>query len=75
MKTYDDIISNQLKEGIVEEVDKSIPPNIPEFYLPHKPVFRENAETTNMLIVFDASPRADNQSKSLNEHLEPGQNL
>ena len=60
LETYDNIISNQLKEGIVEKVDKKIPPNIPEFYLPHKPVVRENAESTKVRIVYDASARVDN---------------
>ena len=34
LEIYDNIISNQLKECIVEKVDRNIPPNIPEFYLP-----------------------------------------
>ena len=69
------IFSNQLKEGIVEKVNKNIPSNMPEFYLPHKPIVRENAGSTKVRIVYDASMRADNQSKSLNEYLEPGPNL
>ena len=72
LETYDNIISNQVKEGIVVKVDRDIPPNIPEFYLPYKPVVRENAESTKVSIVYDASVRADKQSKSLNEYLEPG---
>ena len=75
LETYDNIISNQLKAGIVEKADRNIPPNIPEFYLPHKRVVRENAESTKVRIVYDASTRADKQSKSLNEYLEPGPNL
>ena len=75
LETYDNIISNWLTEDIVEKVDRNIPPNIPEFYLPHKPVVREYAESTKRRIVYDASARADNQSKSLNEYLEPGPNL
>ena len=75
LETYDNIIRNQLKEGIVEKVDRNIPPNIPEFCLPHKPVVRENAESTKVRINYDASARADIQSKSLNEYLEPGPNL
>ena len=47
---------------------------MPEFYLPHKFV-RENAESTKVCIVYDGSVRADNQSKSLNEYLEPGPNV
>ena len=61
LETYDNIISNQLKEGILEEVDKRIPPTTPKFYLPHKPVVRENAESTKVRIVYDASARVDNQ--------------
>ena len=66
LETYDNIISNQLKEGIVQKVDRNIPPHIPEFCLHHKPVVRENAESTKVRIIYDASARADNQSKSLN---------
>ena len=75
LETYDDIISNQIKEGIVEKVDKSILTNISEFYLPHTPLVRENGESTKIRIVYDASARVDNQSKSLNEYLETGPNL
>ena len=75
LETYDNIIGNQLKGGIVEKVDRNIPPNIPKFYLRHKPVVRENAESKKVRIVYDASARADNQSKSLNGYLEPGPNL
>ena len=72
LETYDKIISNQLKEGIVEKLNKSIPLNIPESYLPYTFVVRENAASTKVRVVTDASARADNQSKSLNEYLEPG---
>ena len=75
LETYDNIIKTQLQEGIIEKVDESIPPNVPEFYLPHKPVVKENAETTKVRVVYDASARPDNFSKSLNEYLEPGPNL
>ena len=30
LETFDNIISNQLKEGMVEKLDKSIPLNIPD---------------------------------------------
>ena len=75
LETYDNIITNQLNEGIVEKVDRNIPPDIPEFYLPHKPAVSENAESTKVRIVYDAYARADNQSKSLNEYLKPGPHL
>ena len=43
-----------------------------EFYVPHKAVIRETAETTKMCIVYDASARATPESPSLNECLYPG---
>ena len=43
-----------------------------EFYIPHKPVVREKAETTKVRIVFDASAKANEDSPSLNECLETG---
>ena len=43
-----------------------------EFYIPHKAVIRETAETTKMRIVYDASARATPESPSLNECLYPG---
>ena len=69
LETFDNIISNQLKEGMVKKLDKGIPLNIPESYLPYKPVFRENAASTKVRVIYDASTRADNWSKLLNEYL------
>ena len=43
-----------------------------EFYIPHKPVVRESAETTKMRIVYDASARANPKVPSLNDCLETG---
>ena len=48
------------------------------FYLPHKPVIRESAESTKVRIVFDASAKTKNNVQSLNDCLEigpPTQNL
>ena len=44
-----------------------------EFYIPHKAVIRENAATTTMHIVYDASGcDAKDTAPSLNECLETG---
>ena len=43
-----------------------------EFSFPHKVVVRENAETTKMRIVYDASARANSSAAPLNECLEVG---
>ena len=43
---YDVIIQDQLREGIMEEAN--MPGSGREFYIPHKAVVRENAESTKM---------------------------
>ena len=70
VSTYDAIIADQLKEGIIERA-----PEVPqgrEFYIPHKPVVREGAESTKVRIVYDASARAYAGAPSLNEILYAG---
>ena len=70
VESYDNIIQTQLNEGIIERVTG--PPEGPEFYIPHKPVIREAAESTKLRIVYDASARAHSSAPSLNECLNPG---
>ena len=53
---YDCIISEQKVQGVVEIAER--PAQGVEFYIPHKPVVRENAESTKMRIVYYASARA-----------------
>jgi hypothetical protein len=66
---YDSIIKDQLSQGVVERVEEE--PKGKEFYIPHKPVVRETAESTKTRIVYDASARPNERSPSLNECLEP----
>ena len=57
-------------------MDESILTTSAEFYLPHKPFIRKNAESsTKVRIVYDPSVWDDDQIKSFNERLEPGPNL
>ena len=70
IEQYDEIIKEQIKEGIVEKVDTEAQDR--DFYLPHKAVIRESAETTKLRIVYDASARENQNSPSLNECLETG---
>ena len=70
LKEYDRIISDQLNEGIVE-VAPELATGL-EYYLPHKAVVRESAESTKLRIVYDASAKPDTKSLSLNDCLETG---
>ena len=70
VERYDQVIRDQLEEGIVERV--AGPPEGPEFYIPHMAVVREAAESTKLRVVYDASARAHNDAPSLNDCLHPG---
>ena len=70
-KQYNDIFRQQLEDGIIEKVsDKKS--NGREYYIPHKPVVRSNAESTKVRIVFDASAKERESGLSLNDVIEVG---
>ena len=72
LKDYDDIIKSQEEAGIIEDVDDDVTCNVGEIhYLPHRPVIREDRETTKMRIVYDASAKLRNNI-CLNDMLEKG---
>ena len=75
LEQYDQIISEQLKEGIIEEVSNLEPPGPRVSYLPHQAVIRENVETTKVRIVFDASCKDKNTGVSWNSCLHKGPSL
>ena len=70
VEKYDQVIKDQLQQGIVERADEC--PTGREFYIPHKPVVRESAESTKLRVVYDASARDRENAPSLNECLNPG---
>ena len=70
LERYDSVIQDQLTQGIVERVQDK--PVAKAFYIPHKAVVRDAAESTKLRIVYDASARPNGNSPSLNECLEPG---
>ena len=70
LEQYDAIIKEQLAEGIVEPAEEQAVGR--EFYIPHKPVIRESAESTKLRIVYDASARAFDKAPSLNDCLHTG---
>ena len=55
LERYDSVIQDQLTQGIVERVQDK--PVAKEFYIPHKAVVRDAAESTKLRIVYDASAR------------------
>ena len=63
-KPYEEIIEKQKEDGIIE--DASNPPSGTKFYVPHKPVVREAAESTKLQIGYDASARAHSLNDCLN---------
>ena len=56
LQIYDNIIKGQLKGGIIEKVAE-LEASERQHYLPHQAVVRENAETTKVRIVYDASSK------------------
>ena len=52
---YDDIIREQLDQGIIERAP--VEASDKEHYLPHKGVIKQSAETTKLRIVLDASAK------------------
>ena len=70
LQKYDGVIQDQLSQGIVERVHSE--PKGKEFYIPHKAMIREMAESMKIRIVYDASARANEKAPSLNDCLETG---
>ena len=67
---YDDVIREQLDQGIIEPTP--IEAKGKEFYLPHKSVIKQSAQTTKWRIVYDASAKESSDKLSLNECLYQG---
>ena len=71
LETYHQIIEDQVEQAIVE-IAPTKPEGKHEHYIPHKPVVREQAESTKVRIVYDASAKVNEDSPSLNDCLEIG---
>ena len=69
-----DIIKSQLQEGIAK-IAPEIADESKEFYLLHKPVYREDAETNKVRVVYGASYKATKGFPSLIDCLETGPKL
>lgn len=71
LKEYDEIIQDQIKQGIVEVVTDPTPVDGRAIhYLPHHAVVRQDKATTKIRVVYDAS--AKSKGPSLNDCLFTG---
>ena len=69
-KQYNDIIQQQLNQGVIELAPTT--KTAKEFYIPHKGIERKQAETTKLRVVYDASAKESGSQPSLNDCLHPG---
>ena len=67
---YNAVIEEQKQLGVVEPANE--PATGKEFYIPHKEVIRESAQSTKMRVVYDASAKSSPASTSLNDCLYAG---
>ena len=68
---YEEIVKEQLDEGIIETAPET-PTGERTFYMPHKPVIREDTTTTKVRMVFDASARPHPLANSINDCMYTG---
>lgn len=71
---YEKIVRTQNESGIIERVPVN-PTGSRVFYMPHKPVIREDAVTTKVRMVFDASAKPHYLGNSINDCMYRGPSL
>ena len=75
---YNQIIQEQIREGIVERIPKEEIEKMDGesmHYLPHHAVIRKDRETTKLRIVYDGLAKPPDRDYSLNDCLETGPNF
>ena len=70
-REYEKIIEEQLTSGVIERVPAK-PTGERVYYMPHKPVVRQDATTTKVRMVFDASAKPSQLAYSINECMFTG---
>ena len=73
-KAYDQVIRGQLVNNVIEKISENQSENPEELFLPHRPVIRQNAESTKLRVVYDTSAKSGS-GYSLNDCLEKGPSL
>ena len=71
-EAYQDILMGEYKE--LGAIEKEPNPEQAGYYLPHHAVVRQDAATTKLRVVFNASDKAGT-AKSLNDVIDPGPSL
>ena len=70
MKMYSEVFDDQLRKGVIKKIDKSATGLV--HYIPHHAVVTPTKSTTKLRIVYDASAKAKQSDRSLNENLYRG---
>ncbi|CAB4003289.1 Hypothetical predicted protein, partial [Paramuricea clavata] len=68
---YEKIIDDQLASGVIEKAPDE-PSGERVYYMPHKPVVRQDAATTKVRMVFDASSKPHPLASSINNCMFTG---
>ena len=71
LEVYHQIIEDQVEQGIVEVAPLETEGRH-KLYIPHKPVVREQAETTKVRVVYDASAKVKKYTPPWNDCSEIG---
>ena len=72
-REYNSVIEDQERKGIIERVDNSTIPEVGKVhYLPHHVVVCQQALSTKLRVVFDASSKAAPDLPNLNDCLNVG---
>ena len=58
-QAYDQVIRDQLLNNMIENVSENQNENAKEFFLPHRPVIKQNTESTKFTVVYDASAKSE----------------
>ena len=73
-KAYDQVIKDQLVNNVIEKVSENQGENLKEFFLSYRPVIKQNAESTKLRVVYDASAKSES-GYSLNNCLKKGSSV
>ena len=73
LKQYSEIINEQLKNNIVDEVNDSLPTIGKTYYMPHQAVGRDDHTTLKLRLVYESEASSKLKGPSLNDCLEAGE--